>query len=306
MRKLRSIWTKGAITLVMVSLIGMGSTRLWSAQKEAKKHGYLGVVTQELSRHQKKALKADFGVVITDIDPDSPADRDGLMEDDVIQYVNDKKITRTSTLARVIRAMNPGEKAKLVVIRDGKQKTITVTVGRARREESYAFSFMGPRNLFHWHKINRGFLGVQIHAINEDLAPYFGVRAGEGVLILEVAKNSPAEKAGLKSGDVIVKIDDEPVSRPKDVYEIISEFDEEDEVTIEIIRQNKNQTYSVKLEERSFDEGIMNFPQRMIREFRRKEIPDKSVNLWLLETPEVPKDREIIIEREIIGSGQTI
>ncbi len=306
MKKLTSKWTKGALLLVMVSLIVMGATGVWGAEKEVKKQGYLGVVTQELSRHQKKALKADFGVVITNIEPDSPADRDGLMEDDVIQYVNDTKITRTSTLARVIRAMKPGEKAKLVVIRDGKQRTISVTIARAKREESYAFSIPHPRNLFGWYQANRAFLGVQLHAINEDLAPYFGIKAGEGVLILNVEKNSPAEKAGLKSGDVIVKIEDETVSKPRDVYEIISEFDEDEEVTIEIIRQNKKQTISVKLEARGIDEDIINFPQRMIREFRWRKGPEKSIDLWLPEIPDDEKDREIIIKKQIIGSGPTI
>lgn len=251
-------------------------------------------------------MKADFGVVITEIEEDSPADRDGLMEDDVIQWVNDVKITRPSTLVRVIRSITPGEKAKVVVIRDGKEKTIMVTIGKAKSYERYALSIPHPRGFFGWYQSHRPILGVQLYEINDDLAKYFGVKAGEGVLILDVAKNSPAEKAGLKSGDVIVKIDNESVATPKDVQEIISEFEEDDQVTLEIVRENQKQTITVTLEEYENEDSYIDVPQRMIREFRWLNDPEKSIELLVPKIAPNIKDREIIIKKKVIDPRQTI
>lgn len=280
--------------------------KLAAAEKESKKKGYLGVSVEELSRHQKKDLKAEFGVVITNIDEDSPADKDGLMEDDVIQQVNDVKITRSSTLTRVIRKMAPGDKAKIAIIRDGKEKTITVTIGRLK-SGSYSLSVGPGKNLFSWYGGGgRAYLGVQLHELNKDLAAYFGAKEAEGALILEVEEDSPAEKAGLKSGDVITKIDNETMANPEDVQEMIAELEEDDEVKIEILRQNKKQTISVKLEERDSKDVFIGGPQRMIRELKLKQNPEKSFQLILPEINKDQKHREIIIEKKKAIQSNTI
>ncbi|MCU0642832.1 MAG: PDZ domain-containing protein, partial [bacterium] len=92
-----------SIVAVLFSLVLVRDSSLLSAEKDSAKKGYLGVSIEPLSRHLKKELKAEFGVVITNIEEDSPADKDGLMEDDVIQQLNDVKIRHASTLTRMIR-----------------------------------------------------------------------------------------------------------------------------------------------------------------------------------------------------------
>lgn len=291
------IVSSALILLLIVSVIYIPKG-LISAEKESKKKGYLGVSVQELSRHQKKELKTDSGVLINSIETDSPADKDGLMEDDVIQQVNDVIIRRPSTLTRVIQKIAPGEKAKIVIIRDGKEKTITVTIGRQKSSRSYAFS-MGPdKNLFSWYGGGRAYLGVQLQELNKDLAPYFGVKEDEGALILRVEEDSPAEKAGLKSGDVITKIDDEKISDPEDVKEIISDLEEDDQIKIEIVRQNKKQTINVTLEEFEGYHNLFISPQRKIQELRLKRTPGKSIDLFLPELKKEQKYREIIIDNK--------
>lgn len=279
---------------------------LLSAEKETKKKGYLGVSVQELNRHLKKELKADFGVVIISIEEDSPADNDGLMEDDVIQQINDVKISRSSTLTRIIRKMAPGEKAKIVVIRDGKEKTITVTIGRQKSSRSYAFSLGDGKNLFNWYSGRGAYLGIQLHELNKDLASYFGVKEDEGALILGVEEDSPAEKAGLKSGDVITKIDDEKISDPEDVQEIISELEEDDEIKLEIMRQSRKQTINVTLEEHEGYHNLFISPQRKIQELRLKRTPDKSIDILLPQIKKEQKYREIIIDKKKTNSSKAI
>ncbi len=299
------IISSALILLLIFSLIYLPN-RLSSAEKETKKKGYLGVSVQELSRREKKDLKAEFGVIITNIEEDSPADKDGLMEDDVIQQVNDAKITRSSTLTRVIRKIKPGEKAKIVVIRDGKEKTITVTIGSQKSSRSYSFSVSPGKNLFSWYGGRKAYLGVQLQELNKDLAPYFGVKADEGALILVIDEDSPAEKAGLKSGDVITKIDGEEINDPEDVQEIVSELEEDDEIKIEFIRQNRKQTVNAKLEEPESGHNFFISPGRKIQELKLKRSPDKYFDLRLPEINKNKEHREIIIEKDINRRSQAI
>lgn len=302
----RSMIRISAFLIVSSLLATIVPNGLLSIEKESKRKGYLGVSVQELSRHLKKELKADFGVVITSIAEDSPADKDGLMEDDVIQQVNDVKIRRPSTLTRVIRKISPGDKAKIVVIRDGKEKTITVTIGRVKSSHRYAFS-MGPgKDVFHWYGDSRAYLGVQLHELNKDLASYFGVKEDEGALILEVEEDSPAEKAGLKSGDVIIKIDDEEIADPDQIQEIISELEEDDEIKIEIMRQNRKQTIDVTLEERERHHNLFISPERKIQQLRLKRTPERSIDFLLPEPKKDQKYREIIIDKKKINSSKAI
>ncbi len=296
------IIVSSALVMLLILTIIYIPGGLLSAEKGSKNKGYLGVSVQELSRHQKKELKTDFGVLITSIEIDSPADKDGLMEDDVIQQVNDVIIRRPSTLTRVIQKIAPGEKAKIVVIRDGKEKTITVTIGKRKSSRSYTFSTGPGKNLFSWCDGGKAYLGVELQELNKDLAPYFGIKEDEGALILGVHEDSPAEKAGLKSGDVITKIDDEKISDPEDVQEIISELEEDDEIKIEIMRQNRKQTINVTLEEHEGYRNLFISPERNIRELRLKREPGKSIDLLLPELKKNKNYREIIIDKKKTAS----
>jgi C-terminal processing protease CtpA/Prc len=74
-----------------------------------------------------------------------------------------------------------------------------------------------------------------------------------GIRVTDVADDSPADEAGLKAGDVLVKINDETVSAPSDVREIISDYESGDTVTVEVIRKGMKEKFDVKLDDRSFD-----------------------------------------------------
>ncbi|UCE06202.1 MAG: PDZ domain-containing protein [bacterium] len=290
--------------LLILTLIAIPNGLL-AAEKESKNKGFLGVSIQELTRNLRKELKADYGVVITSIEEDSPADKYGLMEDDVIQKVNDVKIRRASTLTRIIRKIKPGEKAKIAVIRDGKEKTVTVTIGKLKKSWSYSYSHGPKLNVFKWYG-GGAYLGVQLHELNEDLASYFGAKEDEGALILEVEQDSPAEEAGLKSGDVIIKIDGETISDPTDVQEIISDLEEDDEIKIEIIRHNRKQTIQATLSERESHHNIFISPNKRIRELELRYKPDKSIDLLLPDFKRDNKLRKMIIDKQRSKSTRAI
>ncbi|MBL7094234.1 PDZ domain-containing protein [candidate division KSB1 bacterium] len=242
-----------------------------AGEKSSKNKGYLGVSIEELDRRDKKEFGADFGVLVSRIEIDSPADEYGLMEDDVIQTVNGVKIRQPHTLTRVIRKIKPGETARISVIRDGARKTLPVKIGKLKKSSHYSYSFSGPNKaLFGFLGGGKVYLGVQLQELNEDLAPYFGVKPEAGALVMDVDEDSPACKAGFKSGDVITKIDGEEITEPDDVVEIISDFEEDDEVEISIVRKKRKQTIKVTLKERKGHGNLFLGPGENVKKLRWK------------------------------------
>ncbi len=102
-------------------------------------------------------------------------------------------------------------------------------------------------------KVTRSWLGVAIQDMNEDLARSFKLSQKSGALITEVSKNSPAERAGLKKGDVIISFDGKQVSDVADLRNRVAMFSPGKQVECVIIRNEKEQTISVKMEEQPAD-----------------------------------------------------
>ncbi|MEK7263391.1 MAG: PDZ domain-containing protein [Bacteroidota bacterium] len=110
---------------------------------EKNKKGWLGVNIDNVSGdyETKKKLKIDYGVIITSIEDESPAERSGLEEDDIIITFNNKKIEDSDDLVKFVRATKPKTDVPVEIIRDGKNKTITVTIGSLQEYDAPNFSF---------------------------------------------------------------------------------------------------------------------------------------------------------------------
>ena len=101
----------------------------------------------------------------------------------------------------------------------------------------------------HFFGSSRPYLGVQTQELNADLAEYFNVKEDGGALVLNVMEDTPAEKAGLKSGDVITRINDDAIEDPGDLIRAMEHRDEGDEVTVTYVRHGKTATAKATLEE---------------------------------------------------------
>ncbi len=217
---------------------------------------YLGVFTQEVDRSLMRELDLTTrdGAAITGVVDDSPADKAGFEEDDVIISVDDVKITDDDDLSDVIGDHDPGDKVSITLIRDGKQKQILVALGD-RDEYDEPLIITGDVHGKPWSYSSRntsyGYIGVSLTELNRQLGGYFGVERGKGVLISEVEDGSPAETAGLKAGDVIVTIDNDKVNDIGDAQEIIRDHEEGEKVSVSIIRDRKPMTLTVEVEEQS-------------------------------------------------------
>ena len=180
---------------------------------------YLGIGIQEITAERAKALKLrdEAGVEITHVAPDSPADKAGLKEGDVVLQYNGTKIDGLEQLSRLVRETPVGREAKLEIFRNGAPLMLMARVGEHPSVPGMpdGFSFHMPDVPRTIQGLRSPMLGVEAESIEGQLAQFFGVN--EGVLVRTVMKGSPAEKAGVRAGDVIVRVDEAKVTTPPEI-----------------------------------------------------------------------------------------
>lgn len=254
----RSVVTAAVTSL---ALLGMAAADMSAETKPAKKRGWIGVSVQELTPSLRDAMELGnrSGLLINEVVANSPADDAGLREEDVLLEFNGKKVERVDRLSELVRDTEPRTEVQVKIFRDGEEKTLSLTVGRLRTRGAGVYSFGGGDNVFMLNR--RAMLGVQVHDVNEDLAPYFNVGKNEGVLILKVEEDSPAEAAGLKAGDVIVKIDGDNVRDYEEMIDILSYYEDGEKADIEYIRKGKNQQVAVELHARDNNAWGLSLPE---------------------------------------------
>jgi S1-C subfamily serine protease len=211
---------------------------------------YLGVAMQELDEEVLKGLDTNVtrGVLISQVLEGSPAEEAGIQEGDIVVEFDRKEVSSPDELRNLVEDSRVGEAVKVKVIRDGEPKTLSVTVGQYPEEVKWG---MGSPEEFHWYGhpgelrgmfFGSGRLGVRVTDLNEDLAPYFGVKEGEGVLVLGVNEESTAEKMGIKSGDVIVKMKGEAVGSVDDLTGMVGKLESGEKFDVSIVRSKKAMT----------------------------------------------------------------
>lgn len=232
-------------------LTGLLLLAIFSASR-AYAAGYLGVVLQPLTRDLKESMGIDKelrGVLIADVEEDSPADECGLEKGDVILEIDDQPVATVREAIQAIREHQPGDRVSLKVLRGSSSLTLEAQLGERDKKDL-------PRIRKAVEKIKEVFppdgayLGVRVEPISRSLGDYFGVKEGEGVLIVEVIKNSPAEKAGLEPGDVILEVDGRKVSNPESLVRMIKKSKPGESVEIKYKRKNRTRTVEVMLEKR--------------------------------------------------------
>jgi serine protease Do len=227
---------------------------------------YLGIYMDEISRKIKRKYDypMDAGVLIIDVVDESPAETAGLEEDDIIYLFDGEEVESAKHLSSLVKKNKPGDTVEIVLYRDGDRKEFDVTLGEYPYEvsidvddfEDYAeeigdFAGRLGKSIGVWWHDNfgaEGRLGMELAELDEDLAEYFDVKDGDGVLVLSVREDSPAEDGGVKAGDVIVAMNGERVSEIDDILDELA--DPEDEaVELEIVRKGKKQKLELKMEE---------------------------------------------------------
>jgi serine protease Do len=227
---------------------------------------YLGVDISDITTERLSALKLkeEKGVEVTMVDQDAPAGKAGIKEHDVILTMNGTAIESGAQLRRMIHEMPPGRMVSFGLSRDG--APLTVKVQLADKHSEFAMHGSHPGDIhvnipeihipdiempnFEWVVTTRSERsGLMVENITPQLGEFFGVKNGNGVLVRSVEKGSRAEKAGLRAGDVIVKVNDQAVHDTSDFTHAVKSRDG-GSVSIGVIREKKEQNINLTLPDR--------------------------------------------------------
>jgi serine protease Do len=222
--------------------------------------GYLGVAGLDVTDERAKALKLrdETGIEVIKVDEDSPASRAGLKIGDVVLEVNGKSVIDNQQFHTTIGELQPGTKVNLTIWRDGAKKTVAATLA-ARPDSAGPYlvpdspnapmppmpplpqAFENALPAFPADAPAVGFYGV---ALNSQMAEFFGVK--EGVLVWEVAPKTPAERAGLKAGGVVLKVSGTPVTNPREIAGLVR-MSGKKMIVFTVVRNKKEMTLNVEV-----------------------------------------------------------
>ena len=256
---------------------------------------YLGVDVQDVTKERlsELKLKEERGVEVNMVDQDAPAGKAGLKEHDVILEFNGTKLESVEQLRRLIRETPAGRSVALGISRDGQPMTLNATL--AERSKHYNFSYAVPRTPkapkppkppkmpemreFSFVLAGSSRSGLLVENLTPQLGEFFGVKDGAGVLVRSVEKGSPAEAAGFKAGDIIIRVEQDKVADRGD-WRSTMRTHRSGKVSIGIIRDRREQTLSLTMPEakeqssvwRMFDPEEMDFDMDMDLDLEDMEI----------------------------------
>ena len=252
---------------------GRAAPRARVATTISNESPYLGIGVQDIDSQRAAALKLKDvrGAEVTTVNEDGPAAKAGLKDGDVVLEYNGQAVEGKDQLSRLVRETPVGRQVKIGVWRNGAMQTLTATI-EARKGvtvfggdgnwvmpevpvpdmrsfrmpdiEIPRFQMLYPTPL----------LGIQGEPLGneEQLAEFFGVK--DGVLVKSVNRNSAAEKAGIKAGDVIVRIDDTKVNTTQEITSALRADRAKKTFTVTVVRNRKEMPLSVTIDS-SFGAG---------------------------------------------------
>jgi serine protease Do len=238
--------------------------------------GYLGVETVEVTKQNiaKYGLTAVRGVAVEKVVENSPAQQAGVQIGDVIIAIDGEEVSSIRKMMRIISEISADHQAKLTILRNGEEREITVTLSKRPPEKFDGGTFRigvpmssgegrimqmpipdlpssdgeilvrrSEGNTVVFYNEDRQ-IGARVTPLSKQLADYFGVSEGKGMLITEILEDSPAVKAGLKAGDVIVELDGKQITNQIELTRGLM-VKKEGEVSLTIVRDKNRQTIKV-------------------------------------------------------------
>lgn len=280
--------------------------------------GFLGVYAEDINRENmgRYHMNQVRGVGVTQVVKDSPAEKAGLRKDDVILRIDGENVTSVRKLNRLVSEMAPDHSVKVALSRSGAEQEVTATIGKRSNNSMVRDLLSGEPRIWKWEGTdpktwqgplagrdglpntdgdftfmlgNSRRIGVSTMELTKQLADYFGIADGKGVLVTSVTDDGPAAKAGVRAGDVITAIDGEAVDSPGDMSRVINRKKEGD-VALTVIRNKTQQTIRVMPKEGGFS-GRLGQPtvgRRIV--IPRIEIPFPEVDISMprIVIPSIP------------------
>jgi serine protease Do len=253
-----------ATSLMCLAVVASMAVTSFAVPGDPPSGAYLGVMVEKVSPETAAALHlTSGGTTIQNVDQDGPACRAGMKGGDVVTAFNGKPVSGPDQFASMIHSSTPGSTVTLTVYRDGKSQDMKVKLGdwkqmamvpaapRAPLSPVGTMPFAAPMPPdppdvdvhIHMPMISRS--GIMVEPLTPQLGEFFGVQPNnKGVLVRSVEKNSAGASAGLKAGDVIVKVNDETIHDMADWKRALSN---KGKLTVTIVRDKREQSLQLSL-----------------------------------------------------------
>jgi C-terminal processing protease CtpA/Prc len=246
-----------------------------SAHEQKQLAGYLGVnvapVQENLRAHLK--LPRGTGLLVESVVPDSPAEKAGLQQHDILMKVDDQIVVNFHQFITLIRNRAAGDRVKLEILRAGQTQTLETVLeerplSEMERRGPFPFHLPGLESLTEtlqriepelresFRELERkftpqqvGYLGVSVEPVNETLALQLDLPENSGLTVRHVARNSPAEKAGVQQGDVLLEFNQTKLITPDQFASLVQAGKKGETVRLKLIRGGREQEIETELGE---------------------------------------------------------
>jgi len=231
--------------MVVTALVSAAAFALPAqAQQPEQARASLGILVNEPQGNAPNA-----GVGVRAVSPDGPAAKAGIKRGDVIEKLARTSIKNYEDLARALTGFKPGQKVEVTVRHQGKDKTVTVTLGErgglaAREPAGVPPGFPQPRGA----RQQQAYLGVEAEPLTSQLAQEMGIKAEHGALVRVVIPNSPAAHADIRQGDLITKVNNKRVDDLSQLREAVEAADIGKAIKVTVWRDGKSHDLEVKLQ----------------------------------------------------------
>ncbi len=201
--------------------------------------GWLGVYIQRLTSEMAESLSVPGkkGALVADVTKDGPAEKAGIKSGDVIVSFDGRDVGDEHELPQMVAATKPGKKVTIVVIRDGKEVRIPVTI--AEMEGEKASGRAGGSDL------SKG-LGLAVQDITPEIGQQFEIENRKGVVVTGVEGGSPADDAGFQEGDIVRSVNRQAVKNVQEFGSVLKKLKDEKTVLFLVERGDARIFLAVK------------------------------------------------------------
>ncbi len=196
--------------------------------------GYIGIAIQSLTTDLAESfgIDSDQGILVAQVTKDSPADKAGLRQGDVIVAYRGEPVTDVGSFRNLVSLTPPGSRKQLTILRDGKKKNLSIVIGELAKDEQVA---QGSEQ-------STEDIGLTVQTLTPQLAEQFDAKPGEGVVVTKVQPGSIAAMAGIEMGSVILQVNHKQVKSAAEFTRAVKENSGKKSVLL-LIRKDNVQRY---------------------------------------------------------------
>jgi serine protease Do len=196
--------------------------------------GWLGILPKDIDNNMAEAmgLSSKEGVLVESVEPNSPAEEGGLKVGDIILEFNGTKVTNAQQFRFLVADAGPGARVNLTIIRDNDKRSLSFKLGDRSK-------FLAQAANANESQQNKKWLGLSVSTFTREMAEARRMDFEPGVIIDEIEPNSPADDAGLFTGDIILEIDRQPVKTEADFIKMAEKLSNRTKSILFLIKREK-------------------------------------------------------------------